>query len=106
MANLKKFINFLFPYDKENNAIQVAPWGEASNLGVSAEAHTDAIEGDHLLLLVAETDCWVSIGAEAIATATTSTRMKDGMSSYQPVYDGQRISVIGGTLNITEVEVI
>ncbi len=92
------------PKDYDNRTVPVAKFGEVINLdGKDAADYTEAFEKDSIVQITAESDCRVAIGFEIEADDENSVMLTFGSFREYFVPEGERISVIGGKLNILNI---
>ena len=70
--------------------------------GTSAAANGDAATRELFVRITADelNACWVSVGVDAVAVSEEGALINAGATEYTTIRTGERLSVIGGKLNV------
>lgn len=98
------------PKDEQNNTVPIIRMDTAHafilNGSVSAALQVTAFAHDQAVELDAYSgDCWWQIGAPpTTAVSETGNHIAEGQTKWVHVLEGEKISVIGGKLNVTQAK--
>ena len=94
--------------DSSGKAIQALEWGGVVEVNyLSSSVQSSAVMGGTVVRLISTTDCYVEVGTNPTATASTSTLLAAMVAEYILVKTTDKLAAIrktaDGTLNITVI---